>query len=427
MGQHTERMKQREHVHDTGVFASARSSRLPVLPCVLVGVCCVLAPLSLSSLSPLRPFAFGSPNPGYLTVQIAKGVDPAEPDFSYQFGSVVPDWNAMDEVAFANITVAGQMPPFACDACVLRLTYSSNNPGENDTSTNFYQCADIVIEGGLQEAEMTLFPEARESAAAAPATADDSGCCTVPQWESQYYVAGGVPFSGAGNIHYDAQNRLIMSATQIGSGDSPSWEGHFTNFSSGIEWRYRNVAGVESCSAYGVDEWNDWCYGSTQNEAFTESITIGGQAVNVYANLVSDWSWGVAQSQGQPSQCIPVFRQHGESAILQEYFNVTEGIADPSVFFAPSACHLHAKHAWEMQQGEDLEAVRAFAKTLPRASTAAKTHMIPAGAPATKHKKHLHASQHEQKQHAAHKNHHSGSAQTKKPIAHPQVKKHGGK
>lgn len=392
-----------------------------------------------------------SPNPGYLSVQIAKGSDPLEPDFSYQFGSVVPDWNAMDEVAFANISVSGVMPAFECEACVLRLTYASNNPGENDTSTLFFQCADIVI-GGAEETTTNLWPElpsgpAASASASAPAAhahkrsaaaSDDSGCCTVPQWESLYYTAGGVPFSGAGSIHYDATNRLIMSVTQIGTSTSQDWEAHYSNFSSGIEWRYRSVGGVESCSAYGLDEWNAWCYGAGQNEAWTDSILIGGQWVSVYANELADWSWGVAQGSQQGDECTPVFRQHGPSAILQEYFNLTTGIAQPAVFVAPAACHMHAKdtqlrQAWEMQQGSDLEAVREFSKRLPRAPAAAgaaagtagtKAHLSPSVAAASKptHKKH-----------GGHKKHSSSHArgamklphEHAKPIAHPQPKKKG--
>ena len=38
---------------------------------------------------------------------IAKGSNPSPADFTYTFGSIVPDWNPMDEISWANITVSG--------------------------------------------------------------------------------------------------------------------------------------------------------------------------------------------------------------------------------------------------------------------------------------------------------------------------------
>ena len=37
---------------------------------------------------------------------IAKGSNPSPADFTYAFGSIIPDWNAMDEISMHNVTVS---------------------------------------------------------------------------------------------------------------------------------------------------------------------------------------------------------------------------------------------------------------------------------------------------------------------------------
>eukprot|EP00026_Physarum_polycephalum_P020836 Phypoly_transcript_23688.p1 GENE.Phypoly_transcript_23688~~Phypoly_transcript_23688.p1 ORF type:complete len:183 (+),score=26.93 Phypoly_transcript_23688:51-551(+) len=82
-----------------------------------------------------------APKPGFMMAEIAL----SENGVFVPFGEIIPDFNAGDMVTQTNFTIKGIVPNYPCAACVLRVQYVSNNPGEGEGSNIFYQCADISI------------------------------------------------------------------------------------------------------------------------------------------------------------------------------------------------------------------------------------------------------------------------------------------
>ena len=304
--------------------------------------------------------------PGRLIVQIAEGPNPSESDFSYFFGQAVADFNAMDEIFMANISVAGQMPPQPCTHCVLRLTYASNNPDENDTSTDFYQCADIAIVGS----SVSDFLEQDELAIDVPSKENSFGdCCAPPQFEANFQTGSNfLPETGTGRYVYDSINKFVY--VEVPTRGRAGTNQHWANFTSGIEWNYDPVSG--QCEPYGLDLWNDWCYGTTQNELFDSSITIGNQVMNKYVHKAADFTWVATQPL---DGCLPVMRSRSITGEVTIYSDVVDKISDPAIFVPNPTCHLH--HGWKIAQSGSIDEIRAFAKTLPRgplARSIAKKH-----------------------------------------------------
>ena len=60
------------------------------------------------------------------------------------------------------------------------------------------------------------------------------------------------------------------------------FEAHYQNFTSGLEWRLVQKGHTRTCSLYGLDEWNDYCYGASQNEVFAANIDLAGQTVSMF-------------------------------------------------------------------------------------------------------------------------------------------------
>lgn len=305
--------------------------------------------------------------PGHLLVQIAKGPNPVESDFSYLFGQAIPDFNAMDEINYANMTITGTLPSTPCAQCVMRLTYGSNNPLENDTSTNFYQCADITLVQGdelIADEELMHKPIAPTKIAASP-----TDCCTITQWEGYFNTASSfAPQVGNGMISYDAINHFLFAMVPSGADSEPHY--HFSNFTSGIEWNFDQSTG--KCSEYGLDLWNNWCYGSDQNEVAGSPIVIGGATANTYSNANADFAW--AASQGT---CQPVLRHRDSTSETTFYYNITAGIANPHVFVPPAACR--AGKGWQLSQTASVDEIAEYAAQLPRRRTEHKAHatMLP--------------------------------------------------
>lgn len=334
---------------------------------------------------------FYSPNPGTLSAHLAIGTTaPTEADFQPWGSSVLPDWNAMDEVSMVNLTIGGVMPhvPGLAQA-VLRLTYASNNPGENDTSTNFFQCADITIApSNIQHSILDRGDADKAAAEAAPAAAQlvpsAFDCESPSQFEMLYQEVS--TFAGSsgdgGMVSYDAKNRLIFSQLPAVSSGVPHKQ-HFQNFSSGIEWLWDPSTGA--CSAYGLDEWNVWGYGASQNEMYLETVTLGAGSVNLFLHPQADMVFGASND----ALCTPVLRQHLASPHNQDmilYFNVTLGIENSDVFVPPQQCHSH--HAFQLVQHGSIEEIRAYARALPRSTMPGHKIGGNVAAPVTGHKQH---------------------------------------
>lgn len=69
---------------------------------------------------------------------------------------VIDDFPAFEMVVQTNFTLRVRLPNTPTSHGVLRYRYQSNNPMENDHGTLFYNCADIELIGGAEEAEAIL-------------------------------------------------------------------------------------------------------------------------------------------------------------------------------------------------------------------------------------------------------------------------------
>lgn len=111
------------------------------------------------------------------------------------------------------------------------------------------------------------------------------------------------------------------------------YTGHFqmfSNFSSGIEWYYNVNTG--ECEEFGLDYWNDWCYGTVgQSQTFYSQNEFNGQTVNTWQN-------GEFFYTSSSSSCLPVINSR-VSGDLTMFYDVNTSPIDPSVFIPPAVCH----------------------------------------------------------------------------------------
>jgi len=271
-------------------------------------------------------------------VSWAYGPDPVESDFQY-LGYAIPDFNNMNMISQENFSIPIVVPNIACQECVIRARYVSNNPDENDRGEIFYQCADVIITNEVTQVEKAPAPAPAKapnflqslikSIPRSPTPTTDLSCCTKPQWELNFYETGSWRQPTEGFMAYDAINQYIRVDTYSGDGIT-IYDGHFqmyNNFSNGIEYYY-NVEN-NTCLLYGLDIWQDWCYGDGQTEEYLETIDIGGAVSNLWTD--GDFTFGGAQSD-----CRPVLR--ARDGALTIYYNVTYGIEFPDVFTPPEIC-----------------------------------------------------------------------------------------
>jgi len=103
------------------------------------------------------------------------------------------------------------------------------------------------------------------------------------------------------------------------------------NFTSGIEW-YFNV-NTETCSGFGLDYWNDWCYGEVENTKSIGTLSIAGVTCDVWGVQNSDLWFSNTQNS-----CIPVTRARSSAEELTLYYGYTPTV-DPGYFIPNPACH----------------------------------------------------------------------------------------
>jgi len=163
---------------------------------------------------------------------------------------------------------------------------------------------------------------------------DGLACCvTSQQWLVDAYESGSYRLPTHIVIAYDAINKLMRVDTYSGQGVT-IYDGAFSmylNFTSGIEY-YVNINNGGTCEAFGLDYWNDWCYGGAlQKELYVESIVIGNARCDVWGN--DDFHFINSQSD-----CSPVVLQRDDGS-MTVYYNFRSS-NESSIFVPPSQCHL---------------------------------------------------------------------------------------
>jgi hypothetical protein len=300
-------------------------------------------------------------NPGSLVADFAVGPDPEEGDFS-PLGQPIPDYNAMNMITQTNFTVSVTVPNVDCPHCVLRMRYLSNNPKEDDRGTTFYQCADVSVAKqdnvapveAPEKAKLTRHVEAGNCPAGQSytcsghfgacvcvdtvATAEaqrnnDHSCCSAEQFTMQGFETGSYRNPTQKKYFFDTSKQMFRIDTDSGSGVDVK-DGYFqmfNNFTSGIEYYYNVHAGT--CDLYHCDLWDNWCYGSANQQTHYDEIKMGSETADVWGMDGTDFTW-----TNQRKQCIPVGMNRGSTGETTVFFNYEASAPADSDFELPVAC-----------------------------------------------------------------------------------------
>lgn len=289
--------------------------------------------------------------PGALDVSFATGLNPLESDFHtiHSFS----DYNAMNQITQTNFSIEIDLPNQPCDQCVLRVRYLSNNPAEDDHGTVFHQCADIKLSSSSSSTlnnekedkieSVDIFNKQRQ---------DDPHDCCIPESYTNSFVhfIPAIEYQAEGLIYYDQkarQMRVVVSAN--GGHGNTTDDGTFDmwlNFTSGNQYYYNRNTGA--CDLYGLDFWNDWCFGNkyNQSEDFVEA--------NVQCKLplgpeqrCNQWRNGDFRFETYTTgQCFPssLWRSSGE---VIKYLPGRSDPIPPSIFVPNPTCtkQTKVKHA----------------------------------------------------------------------------------
>ncbi|CAF0732325.1 unnamed protein product [Adineta steineri] len=203
--------------------------------------------------------------PGALDISFANGLNPSENDFRVLHS--FSDYNAMNQITQTNFSIDINLPSEACDECVLRVRYLSNNPEEDDHGTVFHQCSDIKL---TQSSLNMIKSEEVVENIKQEHNEDPHDCCAPDSYTNGFFhVIPAIDYRSEGMIFYDktAQQMRVMVSVNGGRGNS-TYDGVFDmwmNFTSGYQYYYNRNNGT--CDLYGLDYWNDWCFGNKYNQS----------------------------------------------------------------------------------------------------------------------------------------------------------------
>lgn len=110
----------------------------------------------------------------------------------------------------------------------------------------------------------------------------------------------------------------------------------YNDFKNGIEYYY-NV-NTDVCDLYGLNLWADWCYGSVNQQIYSETVRVGDDDVDVWKMDGNDFFFSNTQKS-----CTPVSKYRSSSGENTVYFNMKEGPPPSDFFHLPAACVEAAK------------------------------------------------------------------------------------
>jgi hypothetical protein len=270
-------------------------------------------------------------NPGKLVADFATNANPVEADFS-SLGLPVSDYNAMNEITQTNFSMKVVVPNVECDHCVVRLRYISQNPTENDRGMTFYQCADVKVVKSAVAITSEVSKPVKTVVKAETAT-NGTACCAPHQFTLEGYETASWRNPTAKKYYFDTPSKMFRIDTNSGSGTGTK-DGYFqmiSNFTSGIEYYY-NV-NANTCDLYGLNYWSDWCYGEINKQSWLQSVVVGTQVADVWAQEGSPFTWTNTRHS-----CVPVSQNRVDTGEATYYYNMNVGAPDVSVFALPEAC-----------------------------------------------------------------------------------------
>jgi hypothetical protein len=282
--------------------------------------------------------------------------NPTEEDFFPLEGTdTIADWNGMNMITQSNFSLSVTIPNLDCDQCVLRMRYVSNNPTEDHGgSPTFHQCADVTVK---KTTAATVSPHSSFSSTGSNTTTSGSkedintgkegqgkDCCAPKQFTLEAFEHSS--WRNPTRLHYffDAQQELFRIDQDSGPGLTVK-DGKFqmfNEFKSGIEYYY-NV-NADSCDLYGLNLWNDWCYGSLNNQVWQAEAKVGDKTADVWGMTGNDFFFTNLQDS-----CTPVSKTRSSDGEVTHYFNMAAAPPVDGFFDLPVAC-VQAKQQYDLHK-----------------------------------------------------------------------------
>ena len=219
------------------------------------------------------------------------------------------------------------------------MRYVPHNPLEPD---NFYQCSDVSVtaaKSGVNKSGSAQAMSLRGSSSSGTGSLEKSSvtggtdCCAPAQFSMQAYETASWRAPTQLTYYFDTSSQLQRIDTNSGSGTT-IYDGHFqmySNYSSGAEAYYNVVTG--ECVVYGLDYWNDWCFGAVNDEQYVTSVMVGNEVADVWQVPGNVFSWTNTRKN-----CLPVSLNRYDTGETTFYYNFKEGTPAADVFKPPAAC-----------------------------------------------------------------------------------------
>ncbi|CAF0953299.1 unnamed protein product [Rotaria sordida] len=280
--------------------------------------------------------------PGALDISFAVGLNPSENDFRVLHS--FSDYNSMNQITQTNFSIQINLPNEPCDECILRVRYLSNNPGEDDHGTTFHQCSDVKLTPNLlntlkkdQEHKDELIENINKQ------RNDDPHDCCVPESyvNAFFHSIPAIDYRSEGLIFYDKKaQQMRVTVTVNGGRGNTTYDGIFDmwmNFTSGYQYYFNRNNG--KCDLYGLDLWNDWCFGNKYNQS-EDFVAADVSCSSPFGptHKCNQWRNGEFLFETYASdRCLPssISRPSGERII---YIAGGTGPIPPSTFTPNPAC-----------------------------------------------------------------------------------------
>ncbi|CAF2362335.1 unnamed protein product [Rotaria sp. Silwood2] len=290
--------------------------------------------------------------PGTLDISFAVGLNPSENDFHVLHS--FSDYNSMNQITQTNFSIEINLPNEPCDECILRVRYLSNNPEEEDHGTIFHQCSDIK----LTPNSLNTLKEDKEHRIELVKNNinkqrnDDPHDCCIPESyvNAFFHSIPAIDYRSEGLIFYDKKaQQMRVTVTVNGGRGNTTYDSVFDmwmNFTSGYQYYFNRNTG--KCDLYGLDYWNDWCFGNkyNQSEDFV-AADIPCSSPFGPSHQCNQWRNGEFLFETYASdECLPssISRPTGERT---NYVQGRIGPISPSTFVPNPAClkQTKIKHA----------------------------------------------------------------------------------
>jgi hypothetical protein len=265
-------------------------------------------------------------NPGKLDISFGVGLDPLEENFRVL--TSFNDYNPMNHNTQTNFSIEIQFPNDPCDQCVLRVRYLTNNPDEEDRGTTFYQCSDIQLIKSFKNVKESIFNEKiivnHEN--------NSHDCCTPPSFQTMFiHRMPDIVSTSSGIIYYDQPSKQMRISMIVKGIEYNMW----MNFTSGKQYYYN--LNEKSCRLFGLDFWNDWCYGNTFNQS-EDFLVEDASCLNDVFDYCNRWKNGDFIFDSTSLGCYPAALTRLSNGERTIYFNPKNGPFTPDIFQPDPIC-----------------------------------------------------------------------------------------